>query len=79
MTQVDLSDQELFEIIIALHAFEKTSTLSSTDETQALEFQKVARGRRALLDRLHDVFDQNAMLPGRKSTRVSPAPNGCTV
>ena len=75
MTQINLTDQELFEIIIALHAFEKTGAGSPIDETQTLEFQKVARARRALLDKLHDVFDQSAMAPRRKSMRASSAAN----
>jgi hypothetical protein len=73
MTQLNLSDQEVFELIMALHAFEKTGALPPGDKTETPEFQEVARGRRALLDKLHDAFDQNAMLTGRRSMRGSPA------
>jgi len=65
MTQVDLSDQELFEIIIALHTFDKTGAVSPMDENEALEIQEVARQRKALLDKLHDAFDESAMLARR--------------
>jgi hypothetical protein len=70
MTKVNLSDQELFEIIMALHAFAKAGEPPSIEETETPEFQKVARGRRALLDKLHDAFDKNAMLPRRKSIKA---------
>ena len=38
MTHVNLNDQELFEIIMALHAFEKTGAVLPVGETEALEF-----------------------------------------
>jgi hypothetical protein len=63
MMQVNLSDQELFDIIMALYAFEKTSAVPPIDASEVLKFQEVARQRQGLLDKLHDVFDQNTMLP----------------
>ena len=73
MTHVNLNDQELFEIIMALHAFEKTGAVSPVNETEARELHELTRRRRALLDKLHDVFDQSAMMPRRAPMRASPA------
>ena len=72
MTHVNLNDQELFEIIMALHAFERTGAVLPVNETEARKLHEVTRRRRALLDKLHDVFDQSAMTPRRAPVRASP-------
>jgi hypothetical protein len=73
MIQVNLNDQELFDIIMALYAFEKTSAVSPADESEVVEFQELARRRHDLFDKLHDLFEQNTMLRYRKSPRVLQA------
>ena len=73
MIRVDLTDQELFDIIMALYAFEKTSAVPPIDENENLEFQEVNRRRHGLLDKLHDLFDENTMLPHWQSMDALPA------
>jgi len=67
MIQVNMNDQELFDTIMALYAFEKTSAVPPIDENESLEFQELAQRRHDLLDKLHYLFDQNTMLHYRES------------
>jgi len=68
MIELLVNDQELFEIIMALHAFEKSSAVPPSDSGEREEFEDLARRRHDLLDKLHDVFDEAVVKPFRQST-----------
>jgi hypothetical protein len=61
MIQVNVNDQELFELIMAVYALEKTSAAPSVGESEDPKFLEVAQVRRGLLEKLHGLFDQNTM------------------
>ncbi len=59
MIRIEVDEQELFEIIMALHAFQKTDAEHSV-EGEARRYQELAERREKLLDKLHDAFDAHA-------------------
>lgn len=61
MIQVNVNEQELFELIMAMYALEKTSAAPSVAESEDPKFLEVVQLRRSLLDKLHGLFDQNTM------------------
>lgn len=56
MIRIEVDEQELFEIIMALHAFQKTDAQHSV-EGESRNYAELAGRRGALLDKLHDAFD----------------------
>lgn len=59
MISIEVDEQELFEIIMALHAFQKTDAEHSV-EGEARKYEELAERRAKLLEKLHDIFDANA-------------------
>ena len=60
MIRIEVDEQELFEIIMALHAFQKSDAEHSV-EGEARKYEELAERRSKLLDKLHDAFEEQSM------------------
>lgn len=60
MIHIEVDEQELFEMIMALHAFQKSDAQHSV-EGESRNYQDLAQRRAKLLEKLHDAFEEQTM------------------
>lgn len=68
MIRIDVNEQELFEMIMALHAFQKADAAHGVPG-ESRKYEELAECRSKLLEKLHAAFEAQAM-PGKTPANV---------
>lgn len=66
MIRLELEEQELFDLIMALHAFQKTDAEHGVP-AKCRKYEQLAQCRANLLDKLHDAFEAQSTPPRQKT------------
>jgi hypothetical protein len=61
MIRLDVTEQELFDIIVAVHAAGRTEAGIESGELPVDQAGDALERRADLLEKLHDIFDANVM------------------